>query len=185
MEPRDVCFGGIRELTVPTVSFGIHRIPTSIEDSSITQAISPDIHLKHPSTRNPKRGTLYTPRMCCRRRQQRAPVAVTLGKKVYDRYQEHKAEKQAKAQSQSLNAIRSCETSKVDAARIDMSEKTEIAPPSYQEAVTAQRTTMSKSQQLAVASKQGWIGSSETLRDYDGEDSNISNGASRWLSRRT
>ncbi|KAK3114334.1 hypothetical protein LTR53_007461 [Teratosphaeriaceae sp. CCFEE 6253] len=123
--------------------------------------------------------------MCCRRRQQRAPVAVTLGKKVYDKYQEHKAEKRAKAQSLSLNATRSCETSMVDAARIDMSEKTEIAPPSYQEAVPAQRTTMSKSQQLAVVSKQGWIGSSETFRDYDGEDSKSSKEASRWPSRRS
>ena len=95
--------------------------------------------------------------MCCRRRGNRAPILVVLGKKAYDKYQEHKAERQAEVRQLS-NDQRTIEYGALSyAANGEILEKTGINPPSYNEVVISNRAIMPDEQKPLVNEKAGWV----------------------------
>ncbi|KAK0273531.1 hypothetical protein LTR35_012281 [Friedmanniomyces endolithicus] len=78
---------------------------------------------------------------------------------AYDKYQEHKAEKRAIAQISTLrsDAGRESSLSVRDMANGDVSEKTEVEPPSYHDAVVARQMSVPGEAEVLVHGKEGWV----------------------------
>ncbi|KAK5121736.1 hypothetical protein LTR85_004611 [Meristemomyces frigidus] len=77
--------------------------------------------------------------MCCRRRGNRSPVVVTLGRLAYDKYQEHQAEKSAIARSAppDPNHSRVSQESLPDQANNEILEKAGVSPPTYHDLIVS------------------------------------------------
>ncbi|KAK1817540.1 hypothetical protein LTR12_008065 [Friedmanniomyces endolithicus] len=78
---------------------------------------------------------------------------------AYDKYQEHKAENRAIAQISTLHSDASRESSSSlrDTAGGDESEKADMGPPSYHDAVVASHMSVPNEPEVLVHGKEGWV----------------------------
>ncbi|KAK0302505.1 hypothetical protein LTR91_003155 [Friedmanniomyces endolithicus] len=78
---------------------------------------------------------------------------------AYDKYQEHKAEKHAHAQISTVHsdASRDSSLSVRDTANGDESEKADVGPPSYEDAVVAFQRGVPREAEVFVHGKEGWV----------------------------
>ncbi|KAK0933237.1 hypothetical protein LTR48_002323 [Friedmanniomyces endolithicus] len=78
---------------------------------------------------------------------------------AYDKYQEHKAEKRAIAQTSTLRSDASRESSPSvrDTGSGDVSEKADMGPPSYHDAVVARQMSVPGEVEVLVHGKEGWV----------------------------
>ncbi|KAK3678087.1 hypothetical protein LTR78_002182 [Recurvomyces mirabilis] len=95
--------------------------------------------------------------MCCRRRHNRAPLLVVLGKKVYEKYQERQAVKQIERRHICHGPFTIEQDSLSFVANREILEKAGINPPSYNEVVINHRAIISDEQRPPLNVKVGWV----------------------------
>ncbi|KAK4574728.1 hypothetical protein LTR86_001569 [Recurvomyces mirabilis] len=105
--------------------------------------------------------------MCCRRRRNRVPLLVVLGKKVYDKYQERQAVKQIEGRQLGYGPSTIEQDTLSFAANGEILEKAGINPPSYNTVVINNRAIISDEQRPPLNEKVGWV-TVDGERDVDG-----------------